>query len=165
MAGPRTEARRMALLALYQWQLSAYDPADIIGHFLDDPDWALAVGESLRGRMDDDASGLAPVRFDRGLFADLVRGVAEHADAIDDALRPLLDRSLTSLDPVERSILRIGTFELMHSPHLPVGVVLNEAINLAKEFGASEGHRYINGVLDKLGREIRAEESRARRGR
>ncbi len=156
----------MALLALYQWQLSAYDPADIIGHFLDDPDWALAVGESLRGRADDnDRSGLAPVRFDSELFSTLVRGAAEHADAIDDALRPLLDRSVTSLDPVERSILRIGTYELMHSPHLPMGVILNEAINLAKEFGAAESHRYINGVLDKLGREIRPDESRARRGR
>jgi N utilization substance protein B len=99
------------------------------------------------------------------LFTELVRGAVGEADAIDDALRPLLDRSVTSLDPVERNILRIGAFELMHSPQLPVGVILNEAINLAKDFGATDGHRYVNGVLDRLARDIRPEEARRRQAR
>jgi N utilization substance protein B len=156
MAGPRSEARRYALLALYQWQLSAGDAAEVVRHFLDDPEWAAAVAADLLGQGGDDGDPPAQrVRYDAQLFSELVRGVGEHADAIDDALRPLLDRSVTSLDPVERNILRIGTYELMHSPQLPVGVIINEAVNLAKEFGATEGHRYVNGVLDKLARRVR----------
>jgi N utilization substance protein B len=167
MAGPRSEARRYALLALYQWQLSASDPAEIVRHFLDDPEWAAAVAADLLGELDEEPAGAQPdqpakpVRYDAQLFSTLVRGVGEHADEIDDALRPLLDRAVTSLDPVERNILRIGTYELLHSPQLPVGVIINEAVNLAKEFGATEGHRYVNGVLDKLARRVRANERAA----
>ncbi|WP_295542843.1 transcription antitermination factor NusB [uncultured Thiohalocapsa sp.] len=161
MAGPRSEARRYALLALYQWQLSAQDPAEIVRHFLDDPAWAAAVAEDLLGETATDAETLTRARYSPQLFSELVRGAAEHADAIDDALRPLLDRSVTSLDPVERNILRIGAYELLHSPQLPVGVIINEAVNLAKEFGATEGHRYVNGVLDKLARRVRGPASAA----
>lgn len=162
MAGPRSEARRYALLALYQWQVGAGDPAEIVRHFLDDPQWAEALSADLRGDPDNaDADEVTPARYDAQLFSELVRGVGEHADEIDDALRPLLDRSLKSLDPVERSILRIGTYELLHSPQLPVGVVINESVNLAREFGAAEGHRYVNGVLDKLARRVRANERAA----
>jgi transcription antitermination protein NusB len=157
MAGPRSEARRYALLALYQWQLSAQPPAEIVRHFLDDPDWAAAVAADLLGQPD--GTPLPAKRgYDAQLFSELVRGAAEHADAIDDALRPLLDRALTSLDPVERNILRIGTYELLESPQLPLGVIINEAVNLAKEFGATDGHRYVNGVLDKLARQLRPAE-------
>jgi N utilization substance protein B len=162
MASPRSEARRYALLALYQWQLSPQDPAEVVRHFLDDPDWANAVAADLMGRPDD-ATVQGKARYDAQLFSALVRGAAEHADAIDDALRPLLDRAVTSLDPVERNILRIGTFELLYSPQLPIGVIINEAVNLAKEFGATEGHRYVNGVLDKLARSVRAQERAAAR--
>ena len=162
MAGPRSEARRYALLALYQWQLSAQPPAEIVRHFLDDPDWAAAVAADLLGRPDD-ASVETKRRYDAQLFSELVRGAAEHADAIDDALRPLLDRAVTSLDPVERNILRIGTYELLHAPQLPVGVIINEAVNLAKEFGATDGHKYVNGVLDKLARQVRPDERAGRR--
>jgi N utilization substance protein B len=162
MAGPRSEARRYALLALYQWQVGAGDPAEIVCHFLDDPHWAEALSADLRGEPEDTGADAAkPARYNAQLFSELVRGVGEHADEIDDALRPLLDRSLTSLDPVERSILRIGTYELLHSPQLPVGVIINEAVNLAREFGAAEGHRYVNGVLDKLARRVRANERAA----
>ncbi|MCG6942567.1 MAG: transcription antitermination factor NusB [Thiohalocapsa sp.] len=158
MAGPRSEARRYALLALYDWQLSAGDPAEIVRHFLDDPDWGAAVAADLLGEPDPEPAAPAKrARYDAQLFSTLVRGVGEHADEIDDALRPLLDRAVTSLDPVERNILRIGSYELLHSPQLPVGVIINEAVNLAKEFGAAEGHRYVNGVLDKLARRVRAE--------
>ncbi|WP_295882143.1 transcription antitermination factor NusB [uncultured Thiohalocapsa sp.] len=158
MAGPRSEARRYALLALYQWQLSAQDPAEVVRHFLDDPAWAAAVAEDLLGETGDaDADTPTPARWDAQLFSELVRGAAEHADAIDDALRPLLDRAVTSLDPVERNILRMGTYELLYSPQLPVGVIINEAVNLAREFGASEGHRYVNGVLDRLARQVRGD--------
>jgi N utilization substance protein B len=162
MAGPRSEARRYALLALYQWQVGAGDPAEIVRHFLDDPHWAEALSADLRGDSEERTTGEAkPARYDAQLFSELVRGVGEHADQIDEALRPLLDRSVTSLDPVERSILRIGTYELLHSPQLPVGVIINEAVNLAREFGAAEGHRYVNGVLDKLARRVRADERAA----
>jgi len=159
MAGPRSEARRYALLALYQWQLSAGNPAEIVRQFLDDPDWGAAVAADLLGEADKaPAEAATTARYDVQLFSTLVRGVGEQADEIDDALRPLLDRAVTSLDPVERNILRIGTYELLYSPQLPVGVVINEAVNLAKEFGATEGHKYVNGVLDKLARRVRAAE-------
>jgi N utilization substance protein B len=156
MAGRRSEARRYALLALYQWQLSAGDPAEIVRQFLGDPDWAAALGADLLGQSTEQGDAPAePPRYDAQLFSELVRGVSEHADAIDEALRPLLDRAVTSLDPVERNILRIGTYELLYSPQLPVGVIINEAVNLAREFGATDGHRYVNGVLDKLARRVR----------
>ncbi len=167
MAGPRSEARRYALLALYQWQLSRGSPAEILPQFLDDPEWAAALAADLLGESDAAPHGpqtdgpARAARYDVQLFSALVRGVGEHADEIDDALRPLLDRAPASLDPVEHSILRIGAYELLHAPQLPVGVVINEAVNLAKEFGATEGHRYVNGVLDKLSRRVRATERAA----
>ncbi|WPL10295.1 N utilization substance protein B [Thiorhodovibrio litoralis] len=89
-------------------------------------------------------------RFDLSLFDQLLRGVTLQVDEIDATLKPFLDRSLTSVDPVERAILRLGTFELLHSPHIPSAVILDEAVDLAKAFGAEQGHRFINGVLDKL---------------
>ena len=199
MAGPRSEARRYAVLALYQWQVSGLPPAEIERHFFDDPAWIEAVAEAMAEAAADAAQDAAdraasqregqgsgrtnatgaerprppaaavPAntarKFDLTLFAQLLRGVPEQADAIDDALRPLLDRSLQSLDPVERAILRIGAYELLFSPELPVRVVINEAIELAKAFGAEQGHRYVNGVLDQVARAVRTEELAAQRDR
>ncbi len=178
MAGRRSEARRYAVLALYQWQVSGQTPAEIAGHFFDDPAWMEALAEGMSedwaeggagaadqpgaGRSDtmSDKPGVASSArpYDHQLFDVLLRGVPEKADEIDDALRGNLDRSLQSLDPVERSILRIGTYELLFSPELPVRVVINEAVELAKAFGAEQGHRYVNAVLDRVARSARADE-------
>jgi N utilization substance protein B len=163
MAGRRSEARRYAVLALYQWQMSGQSPADIARQFFDDPAWIEAVAEGL---IEDTDAKPGPtgraVGYDAQLFDHLLRGVVERADDIDDALRPMVDRALKSIDPVERAILRVGAFELLYSPELPVGVVINEAVNLAKVFGAEQGYRYVNGVLDKLARQVRREELAAR---
>jgi len=178
MAGRRSEARRYAVLALYQWQVSGQTPTEIAGHFFDDPAWMEAIAEGMSedraeggtdgasqaggGRSDKSASTMtSPTsvrQYDHQLFNALLRGVPEKADEIDDALRGNLDRSLQSLDPVERSILRIGTYELLFSPELPVRVVINEAVELAKAFGAEQGHRYVNAVLDRVARSARADE-------
>ena len=190
MSGRRSEARRYAVLALYQWQVSGQSPAEIAGHFFDDPAWMEAIAEGMsedrveRGtkgvptggstRGPASAPGAGPASadqqtrkatasssarpYDHQLFNNLLRGVPEKADEIDDALRGNLDRSLQSLDPVERSILRIGTYELLFSLELPVRVVINEAVELAKAFGAEQGHRYVNAVLDRVARAARADE-------
>jgi len=157
MAGRRNDARRYAVLALYQWQVSGLSPEEVARHFFDDPAWIEAVAEGLIEDLD---TGVAPAagRYDAQLFSQLLRGVTDRADDIDDALRPLVDRALRSIDPVERAILRIGAYELLYSPELPIGVVINEAVELAKVFGAEKGHRYVNGVLDKLARQVRRDE-------
>jgi N utilization substance protein B len=156
MAGRRTEARRYAVLALYQWQLGGQSAAEIARNFFDDPAWIEAVAEGLI--EDNGAVPQKPAKYDAQLFSLLLNGVTERADEIDDALRPLVDRSLRSIDPVERAILRVGTYELLFSPELPVSVVINEAVELAKVFGAEKSHRFVNGVLDKLARQVRRDE-------
>jgi N utilization substance protein B len=161
MAGRRSDARRYAVLALYQWQVSGLSPEEVARHFLDDPDWIAAVAEGLIEDLDIGAAPSAG-RYDAQLFSSLLSGVTDRADEIDDALRPLVDRALRSIDPVERAILRVGAYELLYSPELPVGVVINEAVELAKAFGAEKGHRYVNGVLDKLARQVRRDELAAR---
>lgn len=149
MAGPRSRARHYALLALYQWQLGRQGAAEIARQFYDDPPWMDALARGLAGRGEDQPLP-KDKRFDLALFDQLLRGVTNHVDEIDDALAPYLDRSLNSVDPVERAILRLATFELLNSQELPSAVILNEAVDLAKTFGAEQGHRFVNGVLDKL---------------
>ncbi|MBK5938557.1 transcription antitermination factor NusB [Halochromatium roseum] len=175
MAGRRSEARRYAVLALYQWQVSGQTPAEIASHFFDDPSWMEAIAEGMsEDRAETQAAASSgkngqltakPAKqppsarpYDHQLFSNLLRGVPEKADEIDDALRGNLDRSLQSLDPVERSILRIGAYELLYSHELPVRVVINEAVELAKAFGAEQGHRYVNAVLDRVARTARTDE-------
>ncbi|MBK1650438.1 transcription antitermination factor NusB [Rhabdochromatium marinum] len=149
MAGPRSLARRYALLALYQWQLGRHSAAEIAQHFYDDPLWMDALARGLAHRADDDPLP-ENAHYDLQLFDELLRGVTEQVEALDECLKPFLSRSPTSIDPVERAILRLATFELWHSPQLPAAVILDEAIDLAKTFGAEQGHRFVNGVLDKL---------------
>ena len=151
MAGPRAQARRYALLALYQWQFGRQTSAEIAQQFFDDPPWIEALARGLAGRTDDDEMP-GDMRFDLQLFDQLLRGVVERIEVIDQSLTPFLDRSLTSVDPVERAILRLATFELLSSPELPSPVILDEAIGLAKTFGADQSHKFINGVLDKVAR-------------
>jgi N utilization substance protein B len=163
MVSRRSAARRYAVLALYQWQLSGHSPAEIAGHFFDDPAWIEAVAEGMVEDLAQDpdqnqAGNPKPRAYDAQLFDQLLRGVPEQLEAIDAALGPVLDRSIKSIDPVERAILRVGVYELLFSPELPVRVVINEAIDLAKLLGAEKGHRYINGVLDKVARRVRADE-------
>ena len=121
-------ARRSVVQALYQWELTGHFGVGVEDSFLDD--WGL--------------DGV-----DQEYFKQLVRGVLKYASELDRVLEECLDRDLASVDPIERTVLRIGTYELQFRPEIPVRVVLNEAIELARVFGAEKGYRFVNGVLDQ----------------
>jgi N utilization substance protein B len=164
MGGRRSHARRYAVLALYQWQLTGQDPAEIGRHFFDDPAWVGEVADSLADVAEDEFPRQASeVAYDRELFEELLHGVPEHLNELDARLQPALDRPIERVDPVERAILRVGAFELLHSPQVPARAVINEAVELAKLLGADQGHRYVNGVLDRLARTVRSAELGARK--
>ena len=135
----RRRARRCAVQALYQWQVGGNDLNDIETQFRAEP-------ENNKADFD--------------YFHELLHRVAEHTPALDVVLTPLLDRPVPELDPVERAILRLCTYELAHRPDVPYRVVINEGIDLAKLYGADQSHKYINGVLDKLARSLRPVEVR-----
>ena len=136
----RHQARRLALQALYQWQVTGDDIGDISAQF---------VAEN-----DSD-------KYDIDYFRDLFQGVPTHLDELDRELQPLIDRDIERVDLVERAALRLGVYELLHHPEVPFRVVINESVELAKVFGADKGHRYVNGVLDKVGHKVRAVEVKA----
>lgn len=127
-------SRRCAAQALYEWQLTGGEPAWIAAGFLAHQDLGKA---------------------DLEYFRELVGEIPLHVAEIDAALAPFLDRPLAQVDPVECAILRIGGYELMKRPEINHRVAINEAVELAKMFGAEQGHRFVNGVLDKLARTVR----------
>jgi len=133
----RHRARRAAVQAIYQWQMTGQDASEIETQFL--------------GRRE-----LA--RADGAFFCSLLDAVAGNAANLDGQFAPLLDRPVEQLDPVERAILRIGVFELTERPDVPARVVINEAVRLARIFGADQSYKYVNGVLDRLARDKRAAE-------
>ena len=135
----RSRARRRALQAVYAWQLSGNQIARVIDEFRHEQDMEIA---------------------DLDYFEDLVRGVERHCAELDAALLPFLDREIDRVDPIERAALRIGAYELRHRIDVPYRVVINEAVEVAKRFGAEYGHTYVNGVLDKLAATWRSAERR-----
>ena len=137
MSRKRSQARHHAVQAMYQWQMTGQDVAEIDRQFLEEQDVS---------------------KFDIPYFRDLLHGVPSHLGTLDKVLAPLLDRSLESVDPVERAILRLGAYELMYHPEVPYRVVINEAVELAKVFGATDGHKYVNGVLDRMAKQTRQAE-------
>ena len=94
-------------------------------------------------------------RADVAYFDELFRGVTSDPDSVDLVISPQLDRTIEELDPVERAVLRVGVWELRERFDLPIGVVINEAVEISKRFGAEQGHRFVNGVLDSVGRKLR----------
>jgi N utilization substance protein B len=135
----RSRARRRALQALYAWQLSGSHMHAVIEQFPPEQDMEVAALE---------------------YFEDLLHGVEKNVDALDACLRPHLDREVAQVDPIERAVLRLAAYELKYRPDVPYRVVLNEAIEVTKRFGADHGHSYVNGVLDRLAAELRAVEKR-----
>jgi N utilization substance protein B len=101
----------------------------------------------------------------KSYFVELFYGVPKNLDEIDQALSEFVDRPVDTIDPVERAILRIGVYELLYRLNMPYRVVLNEGINLAKDFGADGSHKYVNGILDKVAQQIRAVEIKAKGAR
>jgi N utilization substance protein B len=130
----RSKARSLAVQAVYQWQMAGQNVQDIVNHFLTEH---------------------ADKKVDTDYFRELVVGVPGELSRLDEALSPHLDRSIESIDPVERAVLRIGVYELANHPEIPYRVVINEAIEMAKVFGAEQGHKYVNGVLDKAAKTLR----------
>ena len=159
MGSRRSQARRYAMLALYQWQVTGQSPSEIGRHFRNDPIWMGEVSDSLAAAAEEETRGDPEERvYDHDLFDELLSGVPRHVQELDALLQPLLDRRVEHVDPVERAILRLGVYELVHCPEIPYRVVINEAVDLAKSFGAEQGHRYVNGVLDRIARQVRGAE-------
>lgn len=150
------------MLALYQWQVSGQSPAEIGRHFHDDPIWVGEVADSLLAAAQEATPGEVPSQvYDHDLFDSLLQGVPRHLGEIDALLGPLCSRVLNQVDPVELAVLRLGAYELLHCPEVPYRVVINEAVDLTKDFGGPDGHRFVNGVLDKAARRTRALEMRS----
>ena len=140
----RSRARRRALQAVYAWQMSGASARDVIAQF---------------------AHEQAKEQADLEYFEDLVTGVDKHCDELDDALAPFLDRDIEQVDPIERAVLRIAAYELRQRRDVPYRVVLNEAIETVKRFGAEHGHTYVNGVLDHAAAQWRAVEVQSARAK
>lgn len=143
----RRRARELALQGVYQWLLSGNTMATVQRHL-----------ESESENLD---------KTDRELFVSLLRGAIGSADELRGCFEPLLSRPLAELSPIEHAILLLGTLELRHNIDTPYRVVINEAIELAKGYGGTDGHKFVNGVLDKLSARLRPEEvaaARAARG-
>lgn len=138
----RRKARRLAMQALYQWHLSSSPVNQIEAEFITDHDMA---------------------KVDQEYFSEVLRGVPSTLSELDGYIESVTDRSVREMTPVELSILRMGAYELVHRIDVPFKVIINEGVELSKLFGASEGHRYVNGVLDKLSQRLRATEVTASR--
>ncbi|MCC5859397.1 MAG: transcription antitermination factor NusB [Ectothiorhodospiraceae bacterium] len=147
-----TLARHRAMQALYQWQVTGQSAADIEQQFLpaepEEPPEQEPVVEPDREL--EEATDMAEA--DQDLFRELLYGVMDRLEDWDEQIIPHLDRAMKSLDPVERVILRMGTYELSERLQVPYRVVINEYVELAKLFGAEDSYKYINGVLDKVAR-------------
>lgn len=143
-ARARARARRLVLQGLYQWQLSAALPADIIAQ--------LRLSQNIKDT-------------DIDYFEELLRGVIADSDQLAAVFSPFLDRPVAQLDPIERGIFLLSTYELSARPDVPYRVVLNEAVELARKFGAEDSHKYINAVLDRAAIKLRATEQGMRSGK
>jgi transcription antitermination protein NusB len=135
--GSRRLSRELVLRALYQWQLNDSTLAALV---------AQAAAADIHAK--------ANVAH----FEALLAGILKHAATLDDALAPLLDREAAALSPIEHGVLLMGAYELIHQLDVPYRVVLNEAVDLTKRYGGTDGHKYINGVLDKLSKTVRQAE-------
>jgi transcription antitermination protein NusB len=133
----RRRSREFALQAIYQWQVAAHSAGDLETQF-------------------SEADGFK--RSDVTLFSALMRGTIKESQSLIGQLTPHLDRAWTEVSPIERGILLMSSFELLHMSETPYRVIINEAIELAKSFGGTDGHKYVNGILDKLAATVRADE-------
>lgn len=142
-AADRRRARALALQALYHRHFSKSPINDIEAEFM----------------VDNDMS-----KVDSAFFRDLIRGVHREQAELDRLIEPFLDRSLAEVDPIELAIVRLGAYELKNRIDVPYRVVINEGIELAKRFGGTEGHKFVNSLLDKLSQRLRLAETRSRQG-
>jgi len=142
MSSAKTKARQCAVQALYQWQMTGQNISVIERQFQED--------DRLKNAQ-------------KSYFSDIFHGIPRELDKIDAAIAEFVDRKVEEIDPVERAILRIGAYELMHKVDVPYRVVINEGVELAKSFGADGSHKYVNGVLDKVAQQQRKIEIEAKK--
>ena len=142
MTSPRRRSREFALQGMYQWQFTGESASQILKNLSEMDGFAQADNEFLEAEL---------------------RGTVAEAQSLRAHLEPLADRKWEELSPVERAILLIGAWELVHKQEIPYRVTINEAIELGKKFGATDGHKYVNGVLDRLAAVVRASEVAAPR--
>ena len=135
----RHRSRRLILQAIYQWQMTQHKPIDLEMQFREVNDFS---------------------KIDENYFSKLLNGIINSVIEIDAIIEPVLDRKISELNPVERAVLRLATYELKNEFDVPYKVVINEALELTKTFGSEEGHKYVNAVLDKLASKLRPIERR-----
>ena len=136
----RSLSRRLALQALYQWQMTGQSFPELRNQYTSDEGYA---------------------GVDAEYFQQLLQGVVDDSAALDAMIGEWLDRPVAQLDPVEHAVLLIGVEELRAHVEVPYKVVLNECVELTKKFGATDGHKFINAVLDRAARQLRAAEQQA----
>lgn len=137
----RHRARELALQGLYQWRIAGTD-----------------VRQIEKTTRDEKSLG----RYDVELFIQLLRGAVNQQEALAEKIAPHLDRPVGELSPIEFSVLLLGAYELVNLPEVPYRVIINEGVELAKTFGGSDGHKFVNGVLDKMAAQLRAVEVNAK---
>jgi len=138
----RRVARKLALIAVYQWQMTQNTYEDIYLGLQEDKD----LSKDMR-------------KADMAFFQALVQFTMENSEKLDSELSPFLDRNPDHLDQIEKAALRIATCELLNHPEVPYKVIVNESVNLTKKFGAEQAHKFVNGVLDKVGNKLRQKEN------
>ena len=136
----RTRARRLATQGLYEWQVSSNKPSEIETQYL------------IEKETD---------KVDIEYFRELITKIPLHCEELDSHIAPLISRPLNEVDLVELAVLRLGTYELLYHPEVPYRVIINEAVELVKMFGADQGHRFVNGIMDRLAASLRTVEVQA----
>jgi N utilization substance protein B len=136
----RTLARQLSIQSLYQHEIAGTPWIELERETMERPEFE---------------------KIDQNLYRNAVRYITAHRDELDALYKPYLDRAFSLIDPIERSILRLGTWELTQTPEVPYRTVIDEAVELAKDFGAEESYKYINAVLDKVATQVRQAEKAA----
>ena len=142
MSRPKSNARQAVVQALYQWQMTGENLEEIQRQFETNPETD---------------------KFHKGYFETLLFGVVDQVGDLDTLICEFADRSIDKMDPIEKAILRLGSYELSAKPEVPFRVVINECVNLAKKFGSDKSHAYVNSILDKVSKKIRPAEVKARK--
>jgi N utilization substance protein B len=142
MKGSRRQSRELALQGLYQWLVNRTEPEEILAQLAEEDGF---------------------VRADRAYLESLLRGVTGGVDVLHEKIGANLDRPVGQLSPIEHALLLMAASELMWQPEIPYRVIINEAVELAKSYGGTDGHKYVNGVLDKLASELRPLEAASRK--
>ena len=137
MSHARKQSRKAVVQALYQWQIAGHNIGDIETQFKE---------ENANAKMDYE------------YFAELLHNIPSDVETLDGLIKPYVARTMEEINPVELAILRLGAYELKNRLDIPYRVVINEGVDLAKKFGADQGHKFINGMLDKLAKSLRPDE-------